>query len=304
MNVPTTTAPADSQSQEIGSPGLDTAMDSWGDGEQSGQAPAQQTTPEQQEPTTTQSAPATATRPTPAQVATATTPATPPQDSAALVRAAVEATATAMANQSRTAAAAPAQPKTMTDEEFAARYGITNYDAKYIERLFDKDPAKAAQVLNEIQRNAYLVAVRMANDLISAQLAQTQDKFSPRIAQVEKFIAEQNERQATDRFYRAYPALAPEADLVKEVLDATQAKIARGELKFTTEQQAFQYVADATNRVVSRMSSSTAGKTGVQQTPNGTRQMATATSAARPGGQSTKKTDLDSVMDSWDQAPE
>lgn len=287
-------------------PGLDTAMGSWGEGERDGQ----QAEPVQGQPATTQAAPAQRTQTSaPAagsqQQTAAVAAQAPAQDTASLIRAAVESTAAAMQkSQGQTAGMERAQ-KTMSEEEFAQRYGITKYDAKAIERLFDKDPAKAAEVLNEINRNSYTSAVRMANDLLAAQAAALEGKYASRFQAVEKFMATQVEREATDRFYSQFPALKPESDLVKEVLDATQAKIARGELRFTDEKQAFQYVADATQKVVSRMTPSTGTQGNGQQSPAGTRQMAQATQSARPGGQPNRvKSDMDAVMSAWDEKPE
>lgn len=300
--------------QQQADPGLDGAMDNWGGGEREGaplqggdqgggqqQQSSQQTSKgAQQGQQATQGQQGVV---SPAGTAPAAQAASA-QDTAALIRAAVDSTAQAMLKQQgQTQGMAQAQ-RAMTDEEFAQRYGITKYDAKYIEKLFDKDPAKAADVLNEMNRNAYTAAVRMANDLIAAQQAQAEARYGPRFQAVEKFMAEQTERQATDRFYKAYPDLGPEADLVKEVLDATQAKISRGELRFTDEKQAFQYVADATNKVVSRMQKSGGSGNG-QQTHTGGRQMTQATQAARPGGQAAKpRGGIDGVMDSWDETPE
>lgn len=300
-------------SQGTASPELDTAMGGWGEGEgaQGAGGVATQTAPAQ-----TQQGEATRTQAAPAQQATTqqasvkgdptsqVSQAASTQDTAAIIKAVVESTAAAMTRaQGQTKQMETAQ-KTMSDEDFAKRYGLTKFDAKSVERLFDKDPAKAAEVLNELHKNAYTAAVRMANDLVAAQQSTLEARYAPRMAAVEKYMAVQTEREATDRFYGAFPALKPESDLVKEVLDATQAKIARGELRFTDEKQAFQYVADATNKVVSRMTSTGAATGTIQQSPPGTRIMAQAAQAARPGGQKGKPSDIDGVMSSWDETPE
>lgn len=311
MSTQITSAPADGNIQS-NSPELDTAMGGWGEGEREGaplqggeqqsQAPAQQTTaPSQRLPANVVKDPAT-TQVSPNVQSTQAAPVQ--QDTGAAVKAAIEATAAAMSkNQGQSAAMERAQ-KTMTDAEFAQRYGITKYSAKHLEQLFDKDPNKAAAVLDEMQRNAYTAAVKMSNDLVQAALANERASYAPRMQAVEKFMAAQVEREASATFYAKFPDLQPESDLVKEVLDSTQAKIARGELKFTDQNQAFQFVADATKKLVSRMTPAGGSKSPGQQSPPA-RQMAAASTAARPGGQTAKPASgLDAVMASWDEQPE
>lgn len=305
MSTQPTSAPAEGQIQQQTDPGLDTAMGGWGDGEREG-APLTQSPgdrPAQELPA--QERPATQ-----APVKAATPIQAPAQDTAAIIRAAVESTAQAMTkSQGQTAGMERAQ-KEMTQEEFETRYGITKYDAKHLERLFDKDPAKAAQVLNELQKNAYTAAIRMSNDLIEARMTAEQGKYAQRFQKVEAFIAEQTEARANDRFYKAFPDLVPESPVVQEILDAVQARLKDKTLPaFKNEADAFQFVADATNRKIAAMrekyGGTPRGTPSGQQSQPSTRQPAMASSSARPGGQQSRpKNDIDAVMSSWDEAPE
>lgn len=322
MNIPNgqpgTFEEGHGQSQDNG---MDGAMQSWGDGD----APQQQSDQQQQAPQgnqqpAQQSQDQSAQKPTTPvhgpdgkfvsskdtqQAASGTSSATPPAaaDPAALVRAAVEATAQAMQSRAPQQSTQQQTPP-MSDEEFAKHYNLPRVDAKALERLFDKDPAQGAAFLNELLKQTYTAAFRMSNDMMQAQMQQRMQEFQPRLSQVDRFIAEQNEKAANDRFYKTFPTLANERDLVQEVLDATQAKIARKELSFADEKQAFQYVADATNRVLSRMAPS--GGSPGRQPSAGQRQMASASSAGRSSGSSAKPvaTEMDTMMGSWDQRPE
>lgn len=315
-NVPSTpTAPAGGQEQNTNvSPDLNTAMDSWGEGDnplqrqqtqQGGQQQTQQSSSGQQTQQQglsqqgQQSAQGSLHQ---GQQQGQTTAAAQP-DTTKLIEAAINSTAAAM-QRAQQAARPPEPVKPMSDEEFAQRYGIVRYDAKTLERLFDKDPAKAAAVLNEINQNAYQAAVRMANDLTQAQLAQARNAYNPRLEAIEKFVAEQTERQATDRFYTAYPALKEESPLVQEILNAVSARVKSGELKFQDEAQAFKFVADATQTRIDAMRAKYGGNgtgaNGGQQHPP-QRQMAQATQSARPGAARPRNpTDMEQMMADWD----
>ncbi len=315
MDTTTQTDPAQSgdQGQSQGTPadtGLNTAMDNWGTGD------GQQAAPETQQQTSTPaqtSAPATpATPATPAQAATPATPSAAPAVTGDAIKAAIDATAQAMLRQNAALRQTPNAPaKEMTDDEFNAHYGIPKVDIARLERLFDKDPAKGAAALEEIMAQNRTASLKMAKDLIDLQIGQRMEAFQPRVSAMEKFIQEQTEAKATDRFYTAFPDLKPEQDMVNEILAAVHARRKTGELKFTDEAQAFKFVADATNQRISTMRSKYGASTpngqpsGQQTPPTGGRQMASATSAARPGGQTSRPaTDLDKVMSAWDQQPD
>lgn len=277
-------------------------MDSWGDGESPVSTPT--------------STPSTPNAPTPSRPASREEPKTtepvstptaqPAVDPAKLIEAAVNSTAAAMAKVQQANTPKP-EAKPMTDEEFQKRYGIVNYDAKALERLFHKDPAEAAKFLNEMNANAYQAAVRMANDLFQAQLAQAKGTYDPRISAMEQFVAEQREAAANQRFYTAYPDLKDESPMVQEILNAVQARVSSGQLKFKDEAEAFKFVADATNTRISQMrekygsAPQGAAPGGGQRTPP-TRQMASSTSSARPSAAPPRKpTDMESMMSAWDE---
>lgn len=323
MSTNVTTAPAQGAEQgqsqgNVNDNGLGSAMDSWGENNPTITTPAEtpSTTPP---PAQQQSQPTTPTTPAQQQGApvTPTAPTTPAAtDSAAMIRAAVDATAQAMLKQTAAQQRSVATPpKEMTDAEFNAHYGIPTVDGPALERLFDKDAAKGAQVLQEILAANRTASLKMAQDLIQLQVSQHVERFQPRVAAMEKFISEQTERQSSDRFYTAYPDLKPEADMVQEILNAVNARVSSGQLKFTDEKQAFQFVADATNNRIAAMRSKYGGgatqnggtpSAGGQQTPPApSRQMANLTSSARPGGAPSKpSSELDKVMSSWDQTPD
>ncbi len=99
--------------------------------------------------------------------------------------------------------------------------------------------------------------------------------------------------------------------MVGEILNAVNARVKTGELRFADENQAFQFVADATKKRIETMRSKYGattpdGRPGGQQTQQtGGRQMASATSSARPGGQTSKPaSEIEKVMAGWDQAPD
>lgn len=293
------------QSQELGN-----AMDQWGPGEGGQGGATTQTSTTQQTQQTQQSSTGETTQQKQAQTPSPATTLTPD-----LIAAAISATAEATAKRIGTQSQVTQATKEMTDDEFNARYGITKYDAKYIERLFDKDPNAAAQVLNEISRNSYTAALRMSNDLFQAELSKLRKEFEPKVSAFEKHVSEVREVQARDRFYKTHPDLLPEAEVVQEILNAVQDRVNKGELNFgNDETKAFQFIADATKKRIEYMRSkygtvqqngSTGGTppAGGQQPQNGTRQMQSVSSTARPGGQPAKKTELDAAMDAWDQTP-
>lgn len=302
-NTQTQAAQGGTESQQL-SADMNGAMDSWGDGDAT---PVQQSeTPVQQQ----QQAPAqqVPSRPVPKTEAAAPTPAaTPALDPAKLIEAAVNSTAQAFQRTQQAAAPKP-EAKPMSDEEFAARYGIVKYDAKTMERLFDKDPTKAAAVLNEIQTNAYQAAVRMANDLLQAQLAQAKGTYDPRIGAMEKFVSEQREAQANARFYAAFPDLKDEHPMVQEILNAVNDRVSKGQLTFKDEAEAFKFVADATNTRIAQMRERYGGQApaggqgaGRGQQPPPQRQMAMASSSARPSGAKPRQpSDMENMMSGWD----
>lgn len=299
--------------QELGN-----AMDNWGPGENpvmdqgqggsQGQGQGTQTPggdnvvsrrPAPQEPAISAQQQAAPTIPTQQQGAASGTT-VPQQSTAELIRAAVESTAAAV----RQSIPAPAQPppRQMSDAEFAAHYGIPQVDAKGLERLFDKDPNAAAAFLNDVLRQTQTATLRMAQDLYKAEMQSRMTTLQPRLSQMEQFIAAENERRAGERFYTSYPNLRGEEPLVKEILDATQAKIQRGELKFSNESEAFKFIADSAAKLTARMAPAAGSGSPSQQgrqNPQG-RQMATASSAARPGGGNAQPVaEIDKVMASW-----
>lgn len=187
---------------------------------------------------------------------------------------------------SKTEAAAPRQ---MTDAEWNERYKIQTIDAKVITALMDTDPAKAAAVLNSIMTGNMRSAVLMAKDMFESQLKTYRDEVAPDISAWRTHQAEIREQKAQDAFYKKYPDLANERELVKEMTDALHGKIKTGQISFKTEAEAFEAVAQASRKLLARMNKSGgngAAGTGTQsqqQQQSSSRQMTAASSAGHQG---------------------
>lgn len=201
------------------------------------------------------------------------------------------------------------QPAAMTDEQFAARYRTPQVNAQVMQAIHDPDPAKGAAALQQVLKQTYTSALLMANDLHQAELAKVRGEFQPHIETFQQQQRVQAEQRLETEFYTTNPDLVNERDLVKEVTDALQAKVARGEIRFSTKEQAFKAAADSVKKLLARMGG-TSSSAGQQTPPNQEqptasvptqRRMSSATAQSRggTGQQSASNNPMDRVMDSW-----
>lgn len=201
--------------------------------------------------------------------------------------------------QQQTQQHAPAE----TPEQFNQRYGIQTYTAEHVTALLGQDPAKAAQVLNSLQQNTISAALRMANDIVEARLDAERKEYAPHISAWKEYQAQRANERAEADFYKSYPQLANEKDLVNEMKDAVIAKIQAGQLKFPDQTSAFKAVAAACERILARGrpagSTPSGGATSQpQQTPQSQgRQMAAVSTAGTSGtGKAATPSDVEAVF--------
>lgn len=199
--------------------------------------------------------------------------------------------------------AAPAAPAAMSDAEFAARYKTPVVDAAFMQQLMDTDPAKGAAVLNGVLKQTYTSALLMANDLFQAEMSKMRGEIQPHVDSFKTFQAQQQKVALENEFYSLHPDLVNERDLVNEVIDSLQAKVARKELNFASKTDAFKAVADNVKRLLARMGATGTPDGGQQSPPTPQpRRPAVATAQGRSGtGQPQNLTPMDKVMASWDQ---
>lgn len=290
-------------------------MDSWGDGQGAPQsAPPQTPPPRQVTPpvrartnviadNTDANAGHNAPANDPAQQPPATTqqPVPPAHQLSEADLTRIAATAAGAARAAVQPAHQPQQPATMSDAEFASRYKTPTVDAAFMQQLMDTDPAKGAAVMNGVLKQTYTSALLMANDLFQAELAKMRGEFQPHVESFRSFQASQQKTALENEFYSLHPDLATERDLVNEVIDSFQAKVARKEISFADKTSAFKAVADASKKLLARMSASSDGQQSPPAQP-AQRRPAAATSQGRSGsGQPQNLSPMDKVMASWDQ---
>lgn len=182
--------------------------------------------------------------------------------------------------------------KELSTEDFNKKFGIVNVTEAHIAQLLDQDPKKAAFALNQLLQANTAAAVRMAMELNNAELSKVRGEFDPHIKSWQAYQQEQRNTQAENQFFANNADLKDERDLVMTVKDAMIAKVQSGQIKFNTQEEAFQAVATACKQILTRMKGTGAGTavgtTGATQQVlstggQGTRQMSAASAAGRSG---------------------
>ena len=195
------------------------------------------------------------------------------------------------------AAAASSSPqvrqdaKELTPAEFNAKYGIVTITPEHMQALLDTDPKKAAVVLNNLLQAQLRAGVLMSKDLFEAELQKMRGEFEPHLRSWQTQQAKIADQEAEESFFKSFPDLKDERELVMEMKDAVLARINSGQHNFgkpgTPEfgQKAFQAVAEASRKLVARMNKQTSGATKQQSSSQGqgSRQMTAASAAGRSG---------------------
>tara|TARA_R110000868_G_scaffold323676_1_gene584596 strand:+ start:196 stop:1194 length:999 start_codon:yes stop_codon:yes gene_type:complete len=207
---------------------------------------------------------------------------------------------------------APAQQqaeKTLSPQEFDAKYKVARANQELVTTILGQDPVKAASALNTYGQNLVQQAVLMALDLTDANVSKVRSEFAPHISSWQNHQQQIQAQQAEDRFFKGHPDLNAERDLVMELKDAYIAKVQSGQVRFNNEQEAFSTVANAARNILTKIRGGAAapgggqgGQGNVPAAPStGSRQMSAAASAGRTGtGRAAVKTDGEQVFgDSW-----
>lgn len=201
----------------------------------------------------------------------------------------------------------PPQEQQLTPEQFNQKYGVVQVTEQHMAAILGQDAKHAAATLNGIIQAAVKQAALMTLDVADARIGKVKSEFEPHISSWQKHQNEIKEQKAEQEFFKAYPDLAVERELVMEMKDAVLAKVNAGQLRFNSPQEAFNAVATATRNILKRMSpggtgtqsgQQQGGQGGGQQTPSpATRQMSGASSSGRSGtGQAAVKSDVESVF--------
>jgi hypothetical protein len=191
--------------------------------------------------------------------------------------------------------------KDLSPEEFNRKFGVVQVNESHIAALMDADPKKAAAVLNNLLQGSVAQAVRMANELHQAEFGRMREEITPHIQSWQQYQRERLDIQAKDRFFETNKDLLGEEDLVMTIKDAILTKVQSGQIRFTSEQEAFNAVATASRQLLTRMNKKTAAVGGTQNTQttgqNTGRQMSTASAAGRSGtGQATALSDVEQIF--------
>lgn len=235
-------------------------------------------------------------------------PGTP--DYNAIIKSTVDATAQAFRQQAPTPV--PAAPVEITPQDFDRKYGIVRPTEQMLTAILGQDPKQGVVALDSLFQANLTASLRMANDLVEAKLAELNGRYEPHLKSWQQQQQQQQNAAAENAFFQKNPDLVAERDLVMEMKDAFLAKVAAGQVRFNTTDEAFSAVANATRNLLTKVrGNSGAGQTqtGQQQAGNGGgggsqtpapsgRQMSAASSAGRTGtGQATaSKSVVDEVF--------
>jgi hypothetical protein len=250
---------------------------------------------------TTQIQPQTGTTPTGAEQQTQT-PTPPAAPSTTIDPKMLESIVSAAVRGSQPQTQAVAQPeKQLTDEEFNKKFGVVSVTPEHIAQLLDQDPKKAAVALNNLLQGVARQAVLMNQELTAAEVSRMRGEIDPHIKSWQTYQREVREQQVEAKFFKTYPDLANERDLVMTIKDSLIAKVQAGQLTFASEDEALKAVATATAATLARLNktAATAGTTQNTQTTgqNTGRQMSAASTAGRSGtGQATAKSDVEQIF--------
>lgn len=215
-----------------------------------------------------------------------------------IIRSTVESTAQAMAARQPAQTQQQQAPAAMSPEEFDRRYGIVRPNEEMMTRIIGQDPRVAAQTLDQIIQSNLTASVRMAADIVDAKLRELDTRYQPHISSWQAHQQEIANKAAEDRFFKTYPDLANEREVVMEIKDAFLAKVQAKQVHFADENQAFFAVANASRSLIQRIRGGQQGSTQTGQSQQNKqqssgRQMAAASSAGRTGtGRAAAPTDV------------
>lgn len=235
-----------------------------------------------------------------------TTPAqTSTSSQADLIRSVVEATVGGIRKQEQ--ASRPVAP--MTPEDFNKKFRVPVATIEHVQALMDADPKKGAAALTKLLQDAATSGVLMARELFQDEIKSQRDAVEPHIKSWQTYQKELNEQKAEASFYKTYPELSDERELVNEIKDSFVAKVQAGQINFADQSSANKAVAEATKKILARMTTPAQGartdggtqqtQASQQQTQQKSRQMASASSAGASGtGQAKAKSDVELIFGS------
>lgn len=192
----------------------------------------------------------------------------------------------------------------LSSQEFAERFGVTRANDALIQQIQGADPKLAAAALDTYGQNLVRQAVLMTMEVAEAKIKALEAQVTPATQSWQAYHKEVREKQMKDDFYKQYPDLANEHDLVMEMKDAVLARVNAGQVRFNSPQEAFNAVATATRRILARTQApgtapAAGAPAGAAATPPPppSRTMSAASTAGRAGsGQSAAKTAVDDVF--------
>ena len=229
--------------------------------------------------------------------ATSAAPTTPkPGIDPEMVRSIVEATAAGLEKKNAPQGRQP--DRELTAQEFIAKYGIPQVDAKVMQAILDADPAKGAAAMQNLLLQAVRAGALISKDVYSADIQKFRSEVDPHISEFKSFQQQRAEEAAVKAFYSEYKDLVGEEALVEEMTAALNARVISGQMKpFATQAEANKAVADAARKLVARMNKPGAGQGAAQPATPPTRQMSAALSAGRSGtGQPATKSVAEEVF--------
>lgn len=193
----------------------------------------------------------------------------------------------------------------LTPQEFAERFGVTRANDALIQQIQGADPKAAAAALDTYGQNLVRQAVLMTMEVAEAKIKALEQSVRPHTDSWQAHQKQVREQQLETDFFKSHPDLQNERDLVMEMKDAMIARVNSGQVKFNNAQEAFDAVAAAARKILSRtapgLTNGNPGPAAVAQqaSPPPSRQMSAASSAGRAGsGQANPKSVVDDIFGS------
>lgn len=156
----------------------------------------------------------------------------------------LQALVSATAKEVHAAATPPAQPPTMTQEEFEKRFNVVKVQPDVIETLLDNEkdiPSKVAALQELLHGTA-----RMATTIAAYQMAAMRQELEQRMTPALTLVEQQREEALANKFFESYPDLKEYRPLLVMVRD----QLVKEGRSFATVEEAFKEVATRANAVL------------------------------------------------------
>jgi hypothetical protein len=227
------------------------------------------------------------------------TPSASGPSQAEIIRATAE--AVAQAHLRGRTEATPTPAKELSPEEFNRKYNVTRAHEELVTAIIGQDPKKAVAALDAYGQGLVKQAILMAMELSDANLGRYRDEVNPKLTAWEQYRSQQEAVAAEGRFYQFAPDLANERELINEIKDSFIAKVRAGQVKFSSEPEAFKAVAETARTILKKVNPSWGQGGGASQAQTQGQQqgrhMSVASSTGRSGtGQATVKSDAELVF--------